>query len=205
MAVIGSVFRPDPDARKLYRVYLLIPALFFLIPLLAGGATILLYVAAPLSLLAVAVLFAPYLAVVGFVAYWIPRYLSTVSYALLDDRMAFEGGLWWKRKSFVPYNRVTNVDLMQGPLSRRYSLGKVSIQTAGYSGQSNSATRLAEMAIFAVKDFEGIKNTIMEMVVKLRPVAVEAGVETPHEATDAEMLEELRRIRKGIEGLSKAR
>ena len=95
--MIGSTFRPDPDARKLYRLYLLIPASVFLVPLLAGSAAILLYVAAPWSWVAVAALFAPYLAVVGFAAYWIPRYLSTVSYALLEDKMTFEGGLWWKR------------------------------------------------------------------------------------------------------------
>ena len=81
----------------------------------------------------------------------------------------------------------------------------MSVQTAGYSGQANSATRLAEISIFGVKDFEGVKNAIMEMVVRLRPVAVEAGAEAPHVATDAEMREELRRIRKGIEGLSSAR
>lgn len=195
---IGETFGPRPEARSLYRVYLLIPALLFAVAISVGSAAILYYVAAPISWIAVSGLVAPFLVVVGFVAYWIPRYLSTVTYQLAADRVIFEGGLWWKRKSYVPYNRITNIDVMQGPVSRRFGLGKVSIQTAGYSGQSSGA-RFAEIGIFGIRDFEGIKETLMRMAMKSRPIAVEAGAETSEQLQDGEILEELRRIRKGID------
>ncbi len=201
LASIGESFKPDPDTRKLYYAYLLIPALILAVIISSASTAILLYVEYPRSLVPVSALVVPYLVAVVFVAYWIPRYLSTVSYTLSEDRVIFVGGLWWKRKSFVPYNRITNIDLQQGPLSRRFGLGKVSIQTAGYSGQAGGP-RFAEIAIFGVKEFEGIKDAIMSMIVRSRPVAIEAGVETVHRTSDTEILEELRRIRKGIEVLS---
>ncbi len=198
---IGERFGLDPNARKLYYTYLLIPALL-LACLIVLAVSSLIYFAVPEYWIVALGLAVPYLAVVGSVAYWISKYLPTVGYTLAADRVVFEGGVWWKRKSFVPYNRITNIDIIQGPLSRHFGLGKVSIQTAGYSGQPSSGVRFAEISIFGVKDFESIKDAIMGMIVRSRPVAVEAGVETTHVMPDAEILEELRRIRKGIESLA---
>lgn len=36
----------------------------------------------------------------------------------------------------VPYNRITNLDIRQGPVMRILGLSTLSIQTAGYSGQA---------------------------------------------------------------------
>lgn len=202
LARIGESFHPHPDARKLYFAYLLIPALILALVISPASLVIILYVAPPGSWLATSGLIIPYLAAVVFVAYWIPRYLSTVSYMLGEDRVVFEGGLWWRWKSYVPYNRITNIDLVQGPLSRRFGLGKVSIQTAGYSGQSSSGTGVAEISIFGVKDFEAIKDAMMSVISRSRPMAVEAAAETNPMAQGAEVLEELRKTRKGIEDLS---
>jgi len=202
MVRIGESFGPHSDAKKLYYTYLLIPAVVVGCVFAIASIAIVYFVEAPGSWAAVVALFVPYLIVIGFVAYWIPKYFPTVSYMLTEDRIVFQGGHWWKRKSYVPYNRITNIDLLQGPLSRRYGLGKVSIQTAGYSGQAGSSGRFAEISIFGVKDFEEIKDAIMGMVVRYKPVGAEAGVETAHKTLDVETLEELKRIRKGIEELS---
>lgn len=202
MVGIGESFGPDRDARKLYYTYLAIPALVLGATFLAAGAVVLYFVAAPESWIAVIAMFVPYVVAVSFVAYWIPRYISTVTYTLSEDRVVFAGGLWWKRKSYVPYNRITNIDVLQGPISRRFRIGKVSIQTAGYSGQSSSGSRFAELAIFGVRNFEEIKDTVISIVTKSRPVAVEAGVEGTNGARDAEILEELKKIREGIEVIS---
>jgi membrane protein YdbS with pleckstrin-like domain len=48
---------------------------------------------------------------------------------LEDDKIVIVKGVWWRNKSFVPYNRITNVNIYQGPISRRFRLGKLSIQT----------------------------------------------------------------------------
>ena len=203
MVGIGESFRPHPDLKKLYYAYFLIPVLVLAVILSVAGVLVLLYAEPPESWVAVSATVIPYLVAVGFVAYWIPRYFRTVSYTLADDRIIFQGGLWWKVKSFVPYNRITNIDIVQGPLSRRFGLGKVSVQTAGYSGQSGGGGRLAEIAIFGVKDFDEIKDAIMAIISRYRPVAVEAGVEAA-QGPLAEVLHELRRIREDIEAQAKS-
>jgi hypothetical protein len=78
-------------------------------------------------------------------------------------------------------------------------LGKVSVQTAGYSA-SGGGGRVAEAPILGVKHFEEIREFILSLVRGLRPVAVEAGVEAvaPGEAT-SQVLAELRKIREILE------
>ncbi len=200
-ARIGESFKPHPDAGKLLYAYLLIPALpvAALMALIIGA---LFYVGLPEAWIVAAGLLIPYLAAVGIAAYWIPKYLSTVIYTLAEDRVVYEGGVWFKRKSYVPYNRITNIDVLQGPLSRQFGLGKVSIQTAGYSGASSSGVRFAEISIFGVKNFEQVKDAIISVIIKFRPVAVETGVEASRPPIDAELLDELKRIRVGIEAMS---
>ncbi|MDG7007556.1 MAG: PH domain-containing protein [Nitrososphaerota archaeon] len=51
--------------------------------------------------------------------------------------MVYEGGVWWKRKSFVPYNRVTNIDVIQGPVSRHFGFGRVTWPTCGFPRPSS--------------------------------------------------------------------
>ena len=197
----GRSFTPHHDAKYLYLTYLLAPTLAIgLMIVLVDGALV--FYDVPGHWYAVLGLAIPYVLALAVVEYWIPRYLATVKYVLAEDRVIFEGGLWWRRKSFVPYNRITNIDIMQGPLSRHFGLGKVSIQTAGYSGQANSGVRLAEISIFGVKDFEGIKDLMMDKIARTKPVAVEAGMEPDHGRPDDEILMELRKIRRGIEDLS---
>ncbi len=188
--------------KKLYYAYLSIPAVAIAAVFSVGSVAILLYVGHPESWEAILAMFVPYLVAVGFVIYWIPRYYDTVSYTLSEDRIIFQGGLWWKRKSFVPYNRITNIDVLQGPLSRSFGVGKVSIQTAGYSGQAGGGRRFSEIAIFGVKDFEQIKDSIMGVVSRYKPMAVEAGVEADHRPLDAEILDELKKIRVAVEDQS---
>ena len=200
-ARVGETFGPHPEARRLYYVYLAVPALVLAALIVVVVSTLYLAGIAEYWIVALS-LAVPYLLVVVPIAYWIPKFLSTIRYTLGTDRVVYEGGVWWKRKSFVPYNRVTNIDVIQGPLSRHFGLGRVSVQTAGYSGTSGSGPRFAELSIFGVKDFDTIKDDIIGMIVKFRPMAVEAAAETGTSRLDAEMLEELKKIRKGIEELS---
>ncbi len=54
----------------------------------------------------------------------------------------------------VSYNRVTYVDGVQGPLSRRFALGIISIQTAGFSGGgSGGNAKEAEAIIVGIKNY----------------------------------------------------
>jgi len=135
-----------------------------------------------------------------FVVLWFPKYYSSIRYTLTDKEIVVERGVFWKMKSIVPYNRITNIDVVQGPLARRYRLGTVKIQTAGFSTGGGSAPRVAEAVILNVKNFEEIKDTVMGFVRGIKPRAVEAEPEEAHqENVDQQILKELQQIRETLE------
>jgi membrane protein YdbS with pleckstrin-like domain len=198
---VDEGFRPHVDMKKLYYSYLTIGVtllgLSWIIP--AVVVALLVLPMAQASAITVALLF-PLLVVAGFTAFWIQKYYSSVTYTLTKDEIVVEKGVWWKRKSFVPYNRITNINVVQGPIARQFGLGTVRVQTAGFSGGGSAGARVAEAVILGVKNFEEIRNIIMDFVKRVRPVAVEAGAEAPApRSVDQQILNELRRIRKALE------
>lgn len=192
---LDETFGSHPDLKKLYNAYLVLALfLFFLswiIPVVVYG-----FLALDLSyavILANSLLF-PTIVGTAFTAYWIQKYHASVSFLLTRSEIVVQRGAWWK-KSYVPYNRITNVEILQGPIARHFKLGTVSIQTAGYSGVKSSGSRAAEAEVFGVKNFEEVKDSIMNYVRKTRPVAVEAEAED----LNAQILEELKKIRETLE------
>ena len=183
---LGEQFRPSPQLKSLYRTYftlilvVAIPPWF--IPLL---------VKAPPSAVLGALI--PVIVVPSIVLYWIPRFYETISYVLNESEVVWRRGVWFKNTGVVPYNRITNVDIVQGPVSRRLGTGALKIQTAGYSANKSSA----EIRLEGIEDFEELRETIMDMVRGKPPQAVE----TYDRGKDlsAEILDEVRNIRKLIE------
>jgi hypothetical protein len=94
----------------------------------------------------------------------------------------------------VPYNRITNLDLVQGPVMRALGISTLSIQTAGYSGQYQP-----EIRIEAIEHAEELREIVRTMV-RGRSGGDGTGSGAPAPSgkpasTDAEVLEELRKIR----------
>ncbi len=198
---VDEEFRPHVDMKKLYYSYLTIGVtllgLIWIVP--AVVAALLVLPLAQASAITVALLF-PLLVVVSVTAFWIQKYYSSITYILTNDEIVVERGVWWKRKSFVPYNRITNISVVQGPIARRFGLGTVKVQTAGFSGGGSAGGRVAEAVILGVKNFEEIRNVIMGFVKRVRPVAVETEAEAPApRGVDQQILNELRRIREALE------
>lgn len=195
---INEVFCPNVRMKSLYYTYLVLGVVAFglswMVPTAAVATP---YLSLNEALVLSASLFVPLIIFVLFTAYWIPRYYSSIRYLLTEDEIVVERGVYWKRKSFVPYNRITNINVVQGPLVRRLGLGTVRIQTAGFSG-SSTGTRVAEAVVLNVENFEELKDTIMVFVRRLRPVAVEAEPAVP-EGYGNRILDELRRIREVLE------
>jgi membrane protein YdbS with pleckstrin-like domain len=50
-----------------------------------------------------------------FVA-WVRLYYVSMWYELRDDEMSWKRGVWFRRTGVVPYNRITNLDVIQGPV-----------------------------------------------------------------------------------------
>jgi len=197
---IGEPFKPDRAFMKLYYAYLLIvDAIIFAGVLLPTVIAAVVYLPMDQALAAVASLILPFLLAVWLIAFWIPRYYLSVSFLFTEGEIVVVRGVWWKHKSTVPYNRITNIDISQGPLSRHFGLAKIRVQTAGYSA-TGAAGAIAEAQIFGVKNFEEVKDFILGMVRRIKPVAVEAAAEPAAPIETAEqMLAELRKIKEILE------
>jgi membrane protein YdbS with pleckstrin-like domain len=93
--------------------------------------------------------------------FWIPAYFRSLQYAIADDVVKGQRGVFWKRFITIPYHKITNVDITQGPLQRNYHVGTIHCQTAGAGGQQGAT---AELKMEGVGDLEGLKEAIMERV-----------------------------------------
>jgi len=198
MTNINEQFGAHPNLKKLYYTYLAIVTVIFLAWILPVTTAAFIFLPINSALIVAISLLVPLFLLIVFTWYWIAQYYASISYALTDNEIVVQKGVWWKKKSYVPYNRITNINILQGPISRRFQLGTVLIQTAGFSGAAGSAgARPAEAVIFGVKNFEEIKDKLMNFVREIRPVAVEARAEAlAPQDINRQILAELKKISK---------
>ncbi len=129
---------------------------------------------------------------------WTVLYYASMEYELRDDELSWRRGVWFRRTGIVPYSRITNIDIRQGPLMRALGISNLAVQTAGYSGQMT-----AEIVLEAMEHAEELRAAIRARVrlasggdgTGSGPVAPRPG---PGEA-DLLILDELRRIRALLE------
>jgi membrane protein YdbS with pleckstrin-like domain len=139
--------------------------------------------------------------IVGIILYfvWVRLYYQSMWYELREDEMSWKRGVWFRKTGIVPYNRVTNLDIRQGPVMRALHISTLSIQTAGYSGQA-----MPEIRIEAIVHAEELRELIRSMVRTAGREGDGTGTGIPSRmpgtlSTDIEMLEELRKIRSLLE------
>jgi membrane protein YdbS with pleckstrin-like domain len=90
---------------------------------------------------------------------WTGMYYASMWYELREDEMSWKRGVWFRRTGIVPYNRITNLDLVQGPVMRALGISTLSIQTAGYSGQA-----VPEIRIEAIEHAEELRELVRTQV-----------------------------------------
>jgi membrane protein YdbS with pleckstrin-like domain len=184
---LGEEFRPAPQFKRLYYNYLLLATVF---GILTWYIPVLLF--APFTVILGFSI--PVLAILIFISYWIPKYYDTMLYKLTQNELIWRRGVWFKNTGIVPYNRITNIDIVQGPVSRSLGIASIKIQTAGYSGPANGG-RIAEITIEGMEQFEDLRELIMGFVRGKKPLAVE----TYEEDINLKILEELVKIRELME------
>jgi membrane protein YdbS with pleckstrin-like domain len=190
---LGEEFRAAPAYRTYYYINLVvIVVLFFFswyIPLI---------LLAPVEITIIISIFLgiPVLIITTITLYWIPKYYDTLKYKLTQNEMVWRRGVWFRKTGIVPYNRITNIDIEQGPISRKLGIGSLKIQTAGYSGASGGTGRSAEIRIEGVVHFEELRQFIMGFVHGRKQAGPATGI---YEHPEDKVLEELVKIRKLLE------
>nr|WP_320161447.1 PH domain-containing protein [uncultured Methanoregula sp.] len=130
-------------------------------------------------------------AIIAICLAWVNLYYESMWYELREDEMSWKRGIWFRTTGIVPYNRITNLDIRQGPVMRALGISTLAIQTAGYSGQV-----AAEIKIEGVENAEELRELIRSMVRQTSQHGDGTGGEKPHPATtDQRILDELTRIR----------
>ncbi len=81
-------------------------------------------------LLAVAIIVGIILVIVVLYLIWVKMYYDSMWYELHDDEMRWKRGVIFRSTGIVPYNRITNIDIKQGPVMRALGISTVSVQTA---------------------------------------------------------------------------
>ena len=189
---IDESFKPAPQFKTLYYLYLLLGILFGILPWCIPLVIFIYEKSDNAPFVVTFFVLLPILAVLLFIAYWIPHYYSTILYQLAKDEVIWSRGVWFKQTGIVPYNRITNIDTVQGPLSRMLGIATLQIQTAGYSGQQTRA----EIGIKGIEQFEELRDLIMDFVRGKKPQAVEISEE---DTIAVKMLNEVVKIREFLE------
>jgi len=91
--------------------------------------------------------------------YWVGLFYESMWYELRDDEINWKRGVWFRTTGIIAYNRITNLDVRQGPFMRFLGISNLSIQTAGYSGQA-----MPEILIEAIEHPEELRELIRSMV-----------------------------------------
>ncbi|PKN78762.1 MAG: hypothetical protein CVU48_07350 [Candidatus Cloacimonetes bacterium HGW-Cloacimonetes-1] len=91
---------------------------------------------------------------------YISAFYKTLEYTIDQDSIRLKKGVFWRSRTTVPYNKITNIDITQGPIERLLRLSTIHIQTAGTSGGRQSGMP-AELVMYGIRDFEATKDIIM--------------------------------------------
>jgi membrane protein YdbS with pleckstrin-like domain len=181
-------FRPEPQQKTLWYV---VWGIVF-----APGTLVLL-----LLLLANPVLFGVllvlWLVVMVLILLWIPAFYGSISYSIESDAVRGQAGVFWRRHVTVPFVKITNIDVTQGPLQRAFNLGTVNIQTAGAGGSQGGH---AELRLVGIRQLESTRETIREKIRtydsrRLEQQQAEPTAGTTEQPVLRQILQELQAIR----------
>lgn len=63
--------------------------------------------------------------------WWAPKYWEEYAFEVRDDEVVVSKGVLFTRRTSIPFARIQNINVIQGPIMRRYELQSISIETAG--------------------------------------------------------------------------
>lgn len=76
--------------------------------------------------------------------------------ALGELGLEFRRGVWWRKTTIIPRSRVQHTDVSQGPVMRRFGLGKLVIHTAG------TRNAVVEIPGLALDEAERIRDRLLD-------------------------------------------
>jgi putative membrane protein len=77
-----------------------------------------------------------------FLIWYYPRWVTTLRYCLDDRSLRVEKGLLFKSRKTIPLDKITDLELVQGPILRAFEMWDIKVQTASTGSQMPEAVLL---------------------------------------------------------------
>ena len=119
---------------------------------------------------------------------WIPAFYKSLEYIIDEDSVRAKKGVFWRKQVTVPYTKITNVDVTQGPVQRIFDIGTIHLQTAGASGTQSTS---AELKMWGIRNLDSVKDAIMARVKAITIPKPAASAEKPPDETDTVILKQI--------------
>lgn len=150
---------PDQNLKKVWYV----GWLFIFVPLIIGDYLLIAMLQEADARLILGIMVTGFLLVWILVLVYIPLYFNKLEYRIEDDAVTGKKGVFWRKISTIPYYKITNIDITQGPIQRLFGLSNIHCQTAGAGGPQGAK---AELVLLGIRDAEQIKSTIQSKITK---------------------------------------
>jgi membrane protein YdbS with pleckstrin-like domain len=100
------------------------------------------------------------------VRFWAGLFHDSYYYQIKDSEIIVEFGVLFKKRTTIPFQRIQNVHVVQGPIMRMYNLKSIQIETAGGSiyRPGPTGTGLSEGQIPAPESPDDLADMIIEKV-----------------------------------------
>ena len=92
-----------------------------------------------------------------FISSWIPKFCDSISFQFTESEIIVNKGIWFRNTTIVPYKRIINISIKQGPLFRNFELGTLEIYTAKHSNITKP-----EIKMEGIENFQQIREFLME-------------------------------------------
>jgi hypothetical protein len=151
------IIRPEPQQKTMWILgWALQFILFFIADLL-----FILVLKDPEIKLILGITLSSCLLIMLLILLWIPAFYRSLEYSIDSDSISGKKGVFWRRTVTIPYYKITNIDITQGPVQRWFNIGTIHCQTAGMAGPQGQK---AELKLLGIKDLEDVKEMIREKV-----------------------------------------
>lgn len=104
----------------------------------------------------------------GFIL--LPFYVRSIEYSVISETGKTMPEIYVKKgivsitRKHVPFRTITNIGTVAGPLDRLFGIGKVEVETAGYSGQRMGP----EVKLIGISFYEEVRDFILQELRKFR-------------------------------------
>jgi putative membrane protein len=126
--------------------------------------------------------------------FFIGRYLANLHCSLTERTLDIKKGIWNKTESTIPLEKITDLQLFQGPIMRHFEIHGFKVETAG---QSPGAGGGALVNLVGIVDTKGFKKAVLDQRDRLSTGAgsastTEATTDVMGDQQTAELLTEIR-------------